>query len=142
MRYYIYIVDKNWPGSWIFHQIAIKNTIKRQLINLKMQQKSVLKRTLPESLKLAVAKKIENNLFSRVKTTFSNSPWHPYGAFQSLLLYCMSACRYPFSLEWGQLVVFEPCFQLRYILYLSVSCKLNAVFPYHNQERMSGQCVV
>ena len=31
-----------------------------------LQQKSILERKLPEKLKMAIAKKIENNLFSRV----------------------------------------------------------------------------
>jgi hypothetical protein len=30
------------------------------------QQKDILKRNIPENLKLAIAKKIENNLFSKV----------------------------------------------------------------------------
>jgi hypothetical protein len=31
-----------------------------------MQQKSILQKTLPEELKLSIAKKIENHLFSKV----------------------------------------------------------------------------
>ncbi len=31
-----------------------------------VQQKSILQKTLPEELKLSIAKKIENNLFSKV----------------------------------------------------------------------------
>jgi hypothetical protein len=31
------------------------------------QQKDILKRSIPENLKLAIAKRIENNLFSKVQ---------------------------------------------------------------------------
>jgi hypothetical protein len=38
-------------------------------LHIDAQQKEILKRSIPENLKLAIAKKIENNLFSKVFIT-------------------------------------------------------------------------
>jgi hypothetical protein len=37
------------------------------IVFLSVQHQTILERTLPEALKLSIAKKIENNLFSKVK---------------------------------------------------------------------------
>jgi hypothetical protein len=37
-----------------------------KLISVRMQHKKILERTIPDALKLSIAQKIENNLFSKV----------------------------------------------------------------------------
>ena len=49
-------------------RVILKEFKKSQSDILQKQQKSILERTLPESLKLAIARRIENNLFSRVNS--------------------------------------------------------------------------
>jgi hypothetical protein len=48
-----------------------------------MQHKSILERTLPDALKLSIAQKIENNLFSKVFLNFN----------RSISLYCLNSDR-------------------------------------------------
>ena len=81
-------------------RVILKEFKKSQSDILQKQQKSILERTLPESLKLAIARRIENNLFSRVNSiSFFPFIFIPFfcNLIKPILLFSKNGWSGPFS---------------------------------------------